>query len=295
MRNQFSGARISWHPAFVQAIRLELEQYGDKLEFIPEAQLTAEPLKIDVVVIKKARDLVIEKNIAVIFREYNILEYKNPTDHVSIGDFYKVYAYACLYASLEEVPITAITLTFVESRRPRNLLAHLKKVRGYTVEEGLPGIYTVTGDILPIQIINSRRLSEEENIWLKDLDIGLDVERINRITTEIGRLGKAVQVGAYAQTAGGGAVQPTSIRSRSKGPHADVISRANVVKIREAAKMSKSKLTLEQVFEEVGWIAKWEEKGRVQGASQLFELIKSGKTPDEAMRILGLEAARKQG
>jgi hypothetical protein len=281
MRNQFDDNRLAWHPAFVQAIRLELEQYGDKLEFMPEVSLTAEPLKIDVVVIKKAKDLVIDKNIAVIFREYNVIEYKNPLNHVSINDFYKVYAYACLYAFLEGVPITTITLTFVESRRPRDLLAHFKKVRGYTVEEGCPGIYTVTGDILPIQIINSRKLSEEENIRLKDLDNELDVERIDRITTEIGRKGGTAQVGAYA----------------------DVISRANVVKIREAVKMSKSKLTLEQVFEEVGWTAKWEaqglEKGRVQGrtegASQLFELIKGGKTPDEAMQILGLDSTREQG
>jgi hypothetical protein len=175
----------------------------------------------------------------------------------------------------------------VESRRPRNLLAHFKRVRGYTVEEGCPGIYTVTGDILPIQIINSRKLSEEENIWLKDLDNKLDVERINRITTEIGRKGRVAQTGAYA----------------------DVVSRANVGTVEEAIGMSKSKKTLEQVLENAGWLAKWEaqgevkglkkgreqglEKGRVQGASQALELIKGGKTPDEAMQILGLDNARK--
>jgi hypothetical protein len=64
-------------------------------------------------------------------------------------------------------------------------LAHLGKVRGYCVEEKSPGIYTVIGDIIPIQIIDSRKLSEEENIWLKDLDNELDVSRINRLTVEI--------------------------------------------------------------------------------------------------------------
>jgi hypothetical protein len=43
---------ISWHPAFVQAIKLELEPYRDSLEFIAEYQLTAEPLEIDVVIIR---------------------------------------------------------------------------------------------------------------------------------------------------------------------------------------------------------------------------------------------------
>jgi predicted nicotinamide N-methyase len=59
-----ANSSIPWHPAFVQAIKLELEPYQDALEFIAEYQLTSEPLEIDVVIIKKAPDLVIEKNIA---------------------------------------------------------------------------------------------------------------------------------------------------------------------------------------------------------------------------------------
>ena len=43
-------ARISWHPAFIQAIQLELEDYLDVLTFETEHQLTTEPLKIDVLI-----------------------------------------------------------------------------------------------------------------------------------------------------------------------------------------------------------------------------------------------------
>ncbi|GHV20892.1 hypothetical protein FACS189494_05490 [Spirochaetia bacterium] len=50
---------IAWHPAFIEAIQLELEQYKDILEFNPEHQLTSEPLKIDVLIIKKPPDVVI--------------------------------------------------------------------------------------------------------------------------------------------------------------------------------------------------------------------------------------------
>ncbi|MDR3341758.1 MAG: hypothetical protein LBT14_03030, partial [Treponema sp.] len=106
----------------------------------------------------------------------------------------------------------------------------------YTVEERSSGIYTVTGDIIPIQIIDNRRLSGEENIWLKELDNELDVERISRITREIDRLGKAAQIGAYL----------------------DAIARANSGILQEALKMSDTALTLEKVFEEAGLIAKWE-------------------------------------
>jgi hypothetical protein len=52
---------IPWHPAFVQAVKLDLEPYRDSLEFIPEYRLTSEPLQIDVVIIKKAPNLLFEK------------------------------------------------------------------------------------------------------------------------------------------------------------------------------------------------------------------------------------------
>ena len=124
--------QIAWHPAFIEAIQLELEEYSEFLEFYPEYQLTSEPLRIDCVIIKKPRDVVIKKNIASIFREVNLLEYKSPTDHVSIMDFYKVYAYACLYASFEKIPVSNLTITFVESRYPRKLLSHLENIQIYS-------------------------------------------------------------------------------------------------------------------------------------------------------------------
>ena len=127
--------------------KLELKQYKDALQFISEYQLTTEPLRIDALIIKKAADVIIEKKIAAIFRRDNIVEYKSPADYVSVGDFYKIYGYACLYASLNKVDITDLTLTFVESRHPRELIAHLKEKREYRVEEKSPGIYTITGDI----------------------------------------------------------------------------------------------------------------------------------------------------
>jgi hypothetical protein len=39
-----SSSHIPWHPAFVQAIKLELEQYKDALEFLSEYRLTSEPV-----------------------------------------------------------------------------------------------------------------------------------------------------------------------------------------------------------------------------------------------------------
>ena len=235
--------RIAWHSAFVEALQLELEVYGDSLEFYPECPLTSEPLKIDCVVIKKAKELVIEKNIAIMFRDVNLLEYKSHGDYVSVTDFYKVYGYACLYASFERIPITDMTITFVESRQPQKLLDHLKNVREYSVEKTNPGIYTIAGDILPIQVIESRKLSLEENLWLKGLNKQLDPLTVVQIVEEAKRKGKNARIQAFIEA----------------------IAKANYRAIKEAINMGKPSLELEKVFEEVGWISKWEARGMTIG------------------------------
>jgi len=73
----------------------------------------------------------------------------------------------------------------------------LKNERKYTVAESGAGIYTVTGDILPIRLIDSRELSYEENLWLKSLDDGHDGHSFLRIDKEIIRKGKTARLGAY--------------------------------------------------------------------------------------------------
>ena len=136
-----------------------------------------------------------------------------------------------------------MTITFVESRYPEKLIDHLKNVRKYAVEERGEGIYNVSGDILPIQIIDNRHLPAEENRWLKNLSNRLGAVELNRLYIEISRTGKAAQIGAYL----------------------DAVMRANAGALEEVIEMSDATITLEQVFEEVGWIAKWEAKGEARG------------------------------
>jgi len=87
MDNKHDNNRISWHPAFFEAIQMELDEYSRHLQFISEFQLTKEPLRIDVVIIKKDKDFTIKKNIASIFRKENIIEYKSPDDHICEDDW----------------------------------------------------------------------------------------------------------------------------------------------------------------------------------------------------------------
>jgi len=173
-------ARISWHPAFVQAIQLELEDYLDVLTFETEHQLTTEPLKIDVLIIKKKKDVVIKKNIGKIFRQFNVVEYKSPNDRATIEAYHKTHSYARLYAALNKVNINDVSVTVVATRRPKKLLTFLNKQ--YTVHNVQPGIYIVDGDTCPTQIVVSEELSDEGNVWLNCLRNDLAIANLERLS-----------------------------------------------------------------------------------------------------------------
>jgi len=174
-------ARTSWHPAFAQAIENELEDCRDALTFEAEHQLTTEPLRIDVLIIKKKRNVVIKKNIAQIFQSFNVVEYKSPNDRVTLEDYHKTHCYSRLYASLNKVDINEMSVTVVVTRHPRKLLAFLRKQ--YTVANVQPGIYLVEGDTSPTQVIVSEELSEEDNFWLTNLRNDLTEEQLARVFT----------------------------------------------------------------------------------------------------------------
>jgi hypothetical protein len=174
-------ARTSWHPAFAQAIENELEDSKDALTFETEYQLTTEPLRIDVLVIKKKRNAVIKKNIGQIFCFITVIEYKSPEDSVTIENYHKTHCYSRLYAALNKVDIDDMSVTVVATRHPRKLLTFLKS--RYTVENVLPGIYYVEGDTSPTQILVSEELPEEDNFWLSNLRNDLTKEQLSRVFT----------------------------------------------------------------------------------------------------------------
>jgi hypothetical protein len=172
------------------------------------------------------------------------VEYKSPDDHVSVEDFYKVYGYACLYASLNRIPVTEITISFVTSRYPRKLLEHLKEVRGYRVEEQWPGIYRIAGDIIPIQIIDNRRLPVEENLWLKGLGKDLEIGPALAILKKSRELINKIPLGAYLH----------------------VLLNENAKVFLEVGKMENGSLTFDDVLMELGLTDRWKEEGREEVA-----------------------------
>ena len=164
--------KIQWHPAFDAALQIEFGEEAEYLEFDSEHLLSKKPMQIDVL-IKNEKHVKIQKNIGRIFRQYNIIEYKSPEDNLDIDDFYKVYAYACIYKAdskkVDLIPAPELTITFVCYHYPKAMLGRLQRDRGIIAEKIESGIYYLTGDPIPIQLIIVPALSKDNNYWLNNL------------------------------------------------------------------------------------------------------------------------------
>ncbi|MEE0736439.1 MAG: 3-isopropylmalate dehydrogenase, partial [Lachnospiraceae bacterium] len=57
----------------------------------------------------------------------------------------------------------------------QKLLEHLKKFKGIEVKKQEAGIYYLSGDSFPIQLVIVKELSKEENYWLQNLRCNLKI------------------------------------------------------------------------------------------------------------------------
>ncbi|MDR1443878.1 MAG: hypothetical protein LBI94_03255 [Treponema sp.] len=258
---------IPWHPAFVQAMQLELEPFLPSLQFLSEVQLSSEPLRIDLLIIKKPSSLPITKNIARLFRDINIIEYKSPQDRISLHSFYKTLGYSFLYAALHKANINNMTLSIIGNRHPRKLF---KELQG-RVTERERGIYEVQGYPLLVQIVESRQLEAAENLWLRGLEGGLNVEVLGAILEE------------------------SEKRDRDRlGAYLHAVLEANPKTVKEVTGMGKKKLTLTDVLVESGLTAEWEKWGETRGEKTGWEravsLMKQGYTVEQLEQMDPLNA-----
>jgi hypothetical protein len=250
------------------------------LEFRHEHQLTAEPLRIDTIIIVKPPHIIIDKNIARIFKRINICEYKSPEKYISVKDFYKVYAYASLYVAITpDADMAEITLSFVGSKYPRKLIRYFKEIRHYRVEEVESGIYHINGDYLPIQIIETKKLgsgkpfSPSENWLLKDLDRDLDREEASIILEKSKVLINTTPLDAYLY----------------------MLIQANPKVFEEAIAMSDDTMTVEDVLMRTGILPKWINRGREEGREEVARnLLKKGWNVEETAETakLNIEKVR---
>ena len=182
-----------WHPGFAAAMRMELAENLDDLIFEEEYNLSSKPLQIDLLIIRNNRYVPIKKDIGRLFKKYNILEFKSPDDAMGVDTFYKVMAYASLYKAgcqkEDGYKADEITITLLRQRYPKKLISYLRN-EGYEVTKQSPGVYYVTGKVMfDVQIIVSKELDENENIWLHSLRNNISKQEYQKLLLSVDSLG----------------------------------------------------------------------------------------------------------
>lgn len=165
--------RVNWHEAATCAVQIELRDYEHMLDFQTEYILGHNSYRIDLLVIRKLSDLPIFKNIARNFKTYNLFEVKGFHSSLSVSSYYKTIGYAGIlidqisgskqYSSLD------VTLSFLAFRYPQKLVKHLREERHLTVANPSPGVYDISNETFITQIIVTRELPPEENLYLRCL------------------------------------------------------------------------------------------------------------------------------
>ena len=172
-----------YHEAAFSAFKYLLNDHiknGD-VELFDEHRLSKRVLKIDIMVVKKNRDVEIEKTWGKIFREHNVIEYKSPVVPLpTLSVFNKViHGYVGIYAEKENVKLTDMSATIVCFNKPAELFEQLEAELNYKILRKHKGIYYISQKGVPsnkslaIQVVVSSEL-EDSDLALKALRNKLD-------------------------------------------------------------------------------------------------------------------------
>ncbi|GHU72170.1 hypothetical protein FACS1894184_19760 [Clostridia bacterium] len=255
MAEEQTSTITEWHPPYVQAMEGTLVKYKDDLIITAESQLTMAPMKIDLVIVKKNPGVLIDNDIARIYKGVNICEYKSPSDGLTVYDYHKTIAYCHLYTVKERADFFDFTMSLVGSNHPRGLIKYLKEGCGYKVEEKYAGVYFVEGAALPIQIIETKRLSIETNPLLRGLNKDLTPGDLAKSLNCCNSISKEIDLGAYFKA----------------------VTEANAEALKGAANMFTLTPEWRSKLEETGWPKEWAETAREKARyDAAIEAIKDG-------------------
>lgn len=153
------------------------------------------PIVVDTLVIEKKDDVVIDEDIAAIFLRHNIFEYKNPTDALSIDEYYNLLAYMCRYKATtgltDAVKATQVTGTLIKDGKPAKAFKEIQALGG-VVEKRYPGIYYISGLIhMPTQIIVQSELGRKKNAVLRIISKHAREEDVRQFIEQTRRLSDA--------------------------------------------------------------------------------------------------------
>lgn len=180
---------VNWHSATVDAIKIDLRDYADILEYHDEYPLSRGSHRIDLLLIKKKPGAHIPKAMCTQFQEFNLFEIKGIHSSLSTDSYYKTNAYAGLWidetGTANQYTRKDLTLNFIIRRFPRSLFRHLQKDCGKMVEKTAPGIYYVYEEMYVTQFLVTSELDPAEYLYLKCLTDDLaDMNLITKLASD---------------------------------------------------------------------------------------------------------------
>lgn len=184
-----SKSHVNWHEAASCAFQIELQDYVSLLEYVTEYALGKNNYRIDLLIIKKITDILIPKNIACIFKTFNLLEIKGIGSSVTINSYYKTIGYAGLFISqtdhTNQYSSLDVSLTLLSCHYPRKLMKHLREQKELTIAKAFPRVYYVNKETFTTQIIVTKELSPKDNLYLRCLTNNLeDADLANRLAND---------------------------------------------------------------------------------------------------------------
>lgn len=183
------AVNIQWHPGFYGAAELEFISNKGDLEFQREFNLSKEPIRMDLLIIKKLSNVRTENEIGHIFRKFNVVEYKSNDDALSIDDYYKTVGYACLYKGLgetvDQIPANELTISIFRESYPREMFEAMKNL-GLEIKERYPGIYYISGKqaLFDTQVVVTKQLNRETRRTLRVLSKHVKEEDVRAFVEE---------------------------------------------------------------------------------------------------------------
>ena len=137
MADILEAVNIRWHPGFYGAAELEFLSNKGDLEFQREFNLSKEPIRMDLLIIK------------------------------TVG-------YACIYKGLgetvDQIPAGELTISIFRESYPRELFEAMKNL-GLKIKERYPGIYYISGKqaMFDTQVVVTKQLDKKTHSTLRVL------------------------------------------------------------------------------------------------------------------------------
>lgn len=178
-----------WHPAFCSAMKLEFKDSKHMLSYTSEYNINTKPIQIDLLVIKKRKDAIINNELGKLFLGHNLIEYKSPKDELNVDVLYQSLGYACLYKAHEQkdnkIALDDVTITLIRRAKPVKLLKMLVASLHFKVTNPYRGIYYINKEgFFPIQLVVAKELDKASHIWLTSLTDDMSKEDAIRLLQE---------------------------------------------------------------------------------------------------------------